>query len=157
MYLTSGISLIGQISDKVLFWTWLILTAIVIIKYFKRRLIKGYLVFLGILLMLSLFPMALPFLSIFSFATENDYEVQIENYRLREGVKSAIAIPKIYLLQEWGFLEKEIGETNFTIEIDNQYYKIDEIEEISLSEEKDSLSFEFRLKEKSAYRKFKKE
>ena len=157
LYLTNGISLIGQISDKILFWIWLIFTPIVIIKYFKKKWTKWYLGLIGILLILSLFPMGLPMISIISFAIENDDERKVENYRLREGAKSAIAIPKIYLLKNWGIIEKKIGETDFEIEINGEHFRLNEFDKINLSEEKDSLNFEFIIREKRTNKKFEKE
>ena len=154
LYLSCGISLTGQLSDKVLFWTWLIMTPIITFKYFKSSWTKLYLGIIGILIVLSLIPMAIPFISIVGFASGMDNERLVNEYKLREGSKSAIAIPKIYLLKQWGVFEREIGETEFQIEIGDIYYRVAEFEKIVLTEE-ENLVFEFKIGNNSATRTFK--
>ena len=157
LYLTNGISISGQFSDKILFWIWLIMTPILIVKYFHKKLAKLYLGVIGFLIVLSLLPMGIPFLTIIAFAIVNDSEKKIENYKMREGAKSVIAIPKIRLIKNMGIIEKEVGETEFYVVFKEGSYRLEEIEEINLIEESDSLNFEFRIGDQRTNRKFKNE
>ena len=157
LYLTKGISISGQICDKILFWTWLILTPIIIVKYFKEKLAKWYLGIIISLTILSLLPMGIPFLTITAFAIGNDFEKKIDNYKLREGTKSIIAIPKIRLIKNIWIIEKEIGESDFYVEFKENSYRLKDIEKIKLQDETDSLNFEFTIGTRTTNRKFKKE
>ncbi|MEM6806127.1 MAG: hypothetical protein AAF696_32315 [Bacteroidota bacterium] len=64
VYLADGISLLGQISDKILFWTWLISTPIIIFKYYQKSWAKWYLGSLFILFILNLFLMPLTLITL---------------------------------------------------------------------------------------------
>ncbi|TXF81698.1 hypothetical protein FUA23_21925 [Neolewinella aurantiaca] len=156
VYLTNGISISGQLIDKIIFWTWGILSPIVIVKYSKRIWVKWYLGLVLFLITLSFIPMGIPFLKVALFATEFNNERRIRGYRLREGAKSVIAIPKISLIKDIGVFEKEIGEIDFYIEIDENSYRLSEIEKIDINEEVDSVIIEFAVENQSTIQKIKK-
>lgn len=158
LYLFYGISLSGQLSDLILFWIWLILTPYIIVKNFRKKWSKFYLGMLILLLMMSLFPMGVPILTITAFAIDinGSAERKVQDYRLREGVKSVIAIPKINLIKDYGIIEKEIGESNFYIKVDHKNYCLENVTDIKLKEENDSLNFELKIGNQTTNRKFRK-
>ena len=155
LHFTNGISILGQNSDRILFWTWLIMTPILIVKNFERRWARWYFGIIIISFVLSLFPMGIPFLTICAFAVETDVEKRIGDYRLREGAKSVIAIPKITIIEEMGILEKEIGETDFYLKVGENNYQLADFNEIELNEEGDSLRLNFVLGNQSVIKKVK--
>ncbi|MCC6725223.1 MAG: hypothetical protein IT258_11985 [Saprospiraceae bacterium] len=155
LHFTNGISFLGQISDRILFWTWLIMTPILIVKNFERRWARWYFGIIIISFVLSLLPMGIPFLTICAFAVETDVERRIGDYRLREGAKSVIAIPKITLIEEMGILEKEVGETDFYIDIAGDNFRLNDFDDIRLNEESDSVRLDFFLGNQSVMKKIK--
>lgn len=145
LYLSHGISLPGQMIDFILFWSWLLLTPVLIFKKPRIPGMKYYALTLGLLIVLSLIPMGVPFLTIFAFATDfdgNDSKL-VENYRLQENAKSVIAIPKIEVIKPRGLIEQKIGEMEFWLPIGEQDYRLQEAKEITVREVNDSLEFNF--------------
>lgn len=157
LYFTNGISISGQIPDIVVFWTWAVMTPIVILRYFHQKWAKWLLKTVGLFMLLSLIPMGIPFLTIALFATGTDNERVVQNYTLREGAKSVLAIPKIRVVKSIGILEKEIGETDFNIEIEEKFYGLIDFDDINIIEEKDSLEIEFVIGNEIEKRKLRKE
>lgn len=147
LYLSGGISFVGQWADKILFWAWLLLSPITIVKLFKKRWIKWYLGMLLITFTLSLIPMGMPFISAMSFALYFDEEKNSENYTFREGTRSPVAIPHIYILEKNGAFEREVGETDFYISFGGKSYRLEEIDEIHASPFQDSLEVIFKVGE----------
>ncbi len=145
VYLFKGISLSGQLSDKILFWLWLIMTIIVAIRFLKRKKwVKWYLGIIVVLIILSLIPGGVPFLSLTEFATRINTERRIENYRLRSasiGLIDNISIIKV--VRNMGIIEIEIDEMDFNNYDEN--YSIYNIDEIRLLKEKDVIFFEFKI------------
>ncbi len=99
--------------------------------------------------------MGVPFFMVVAFAIQTDVEKEIGDYRLREGVKSVLAIPKIRLIEEIGILEKEIGETDYYIDIAGEDYRLNDFDDISLNEESDSVRLDFVLGNQSVMKKIK--
>lgn len=145
LYLSRGISLPGQMSDFILFWSWLLLTPVLIFKKPRIPGMKYYALTLGLLIVLSLIPMGVPFLTIFAFATnlEGNDSQMVENYRLQENAKSVIAIPKIEVIKPRGLVEQKIGEMEFWLPVGEQDYRLQEAKEVTVREVNDSLEFNF--------------
>lgn len=141
-YSYKGISLSGQLSDKILFWVWLIMTIIITIRFIKRKWVKWNLGMIGLLIILSLIPMRIPFLMLTDFATHIDYERRIENYRLRDDRTIVFGPPGIKVVENKGIFEIEIDDMDFG-ETPNKYPRIQYVDEIYLLKEKDNLVFEF--------------
>jgi hypothetical protein len=66
-----------------------------------------------------------------------------------------IAIPKITLIEEMGILEKEVGETDFYIDIAGDNFRLNDFDDISLNEESDSVRLDFVLGNQSVMKKIK--
>ena len=116
VYLNNGISLKGYWSDKIFFMIWLILTIIVLTKKFKKRWARIYLTGLISIVVLSMLPMMIPFLSLVAFTTANDRETNYiinSKYRLEETFMSVIVPPRVILIKSLGPFEKVIGYTDY--------------------------------------------
>ena len=98
--------------------------------------------------------MALPFLNVVAFAIENCDERKFEEYYLREGAESAIAIPKLRLIKKLGVFEKQLNETDFYIDFGEHSSRLGEIDDIKMIKEADSLKFEFKDRNQTIIRKF---
>ena len=157
LYLFFQISLAGQFLDKLLFWVWFIFTIVTLIKFAKSVWAKCYAGLLVLLIFLSLIPMGIPIISLISFATNFDEERRVDNFVLREGAKSPIAIPKIYLLKNKGLFEKEIADLDYQILFeDAAYYRLEEFDKINSTNGTNKLQFEFKIGNKSVIREFEK-
>jgi len=145
LYLLKGISLAGQLSDKILFWIWLIMTIIIAIKFFThKKWLKWYIGIVGILIILSIIPMGMPFFALIEFAANTKFERRIENYRLRDGEAGLIDQTSIIkVVRNMGIIEIEIDE----IEFDNytKNYSLFDVGEIRLLKEKNNMFFEFEI------------
>ncbi len=68
-------SFYGYWTDKVIGWLWIVLTILVIIIFWKKRIAKIYLITLCLIIFLSIIPMLIPFFGIlYFFTTMGDYE-----------------------------------------------------------------------------------
>lgn len=145
LYLLKGISLSGQLSDKILFWVWLIMTIIVAIKYFKSsKWLKWYLGILGVAIILSIIPMGIPFFKLTEFATNIKFEKRVENYRLRYDEVGLIDhLPLIKVVRNLGAIEIEIDEMDFGSYSEN--YSLYDVDKIRLLREGNGLFFEFEI------------
>jgi beta-lactamase regulating signal transducer with metallopeptidase domain len=135
LYYEFSISLTGYYSDKVLFWTWLVLTVIVVSTEFKKKWARIYSLTLGIIVVLSMLPMMIPFLSIIGFAFANDinssYEL-VSPYRIHETSPPGPIIPRIQLMKNLGVLEKVVGDTEFKFQIDSTSYRLYDAKSIEI-------------------------
>ncbi|WP_136669266.1 hypothetical protein [Flavobacterium sp. H122] len=145
LFIKSKTTIAGYWSERVLFWIWIIGTAIfcsTFWKYFATKIYAGIL-FLGIVL--SILPMAIPFLAIilsttgsglrFNKKINDKYRVQITSY----GVMSTLLLE---IDERHGLQEKEIYSERDGIRInDSTGYDLWEIEDISYNDENDSLIF----------------
>lgn len=144
-----NISFVGYWTDRVIFWIWFLLTILVLIVFWKKRITKVYLISLIVGLILSLLPMGLPFFAIVFSSCGIDrgqvYHIN-NNVRLQEIVKSPIAKPIIQIIEGYAIFEKNIVETDFELEMDSQYLNAFDAEIINLiANSKDSLSIEFKF------------
>lgn len=147
LYLLKGISLSGQLSDKILFWIWLIMTIIVTIKFFKsKKWIKWYLGIVGISIIISIIPMGIPFLMLTEFATNTKYEKHIENYKLRHDEESFFdKLPIIKVVRNIGIIEIEIDEMDFSFYGEN--YSLFDVDKIHLLKRKNEIFFVFEIED----------
>jgi hypothetical protein len=99
----------GYYTDKLINWIWLFLNLLVILIYYKKKVVKIYLTTLILFIALSIVPMGIPFSGIiYYFSTIDDYQ-QIKlnkNYRIERTRQQALSIPRIYIYKENGILEK---------------------------------------------------
>ena len=149
----------GYWTDKIINWIWLIFTATVIFWFWKNKITRIYFFSLLTLILLSVLPMAIPFFGIvFSFTTINDYQ-QIklnDSFRIERTRQQAMSMPRIYVYQRIGFLEKNIcrpvyGEIiESVLNLKENESNIDE-EKLSIQEAKlvsvnnDSIGIEYKI------------
>jgi len=149
LYLSKGISLPGHISDWALFWLWTGLTFAILIKYRNKKAARMYVIALVVFTILTMVPMMIPFLTIFTFAGDlNDKRYRInETVELMEFSKSVISIPSVVAVKSFVLYEKIIGETRFEFEVGDDYLRIEDAKEIEQlpNDKNDSLRIEFKF------------
>jgi hypothetical protein len=115
LYLGWRISLAGYWSDRMLFWVWLLLTALVLKRGWKRRATKMYAGLLVALLVLSMVPMMIPFsiIVMVGFGLDRDYTKDIDGrIRIQQTGKSIMAVPTLEVIEKKGVYEQQIGSMN---------------------------------------------
>jgi hypothetical protein len=166
-------SLYGYYSDKIINWSWLFFTGTVIVWFWKKKLMRIYFYSLISLILLSILPMAIPFFGIlYSFSTIDDYQqIKLNNtYRIERTKNQALSMPRIYIYERKGLIEKNICRPRYAEIIDNvlnierDQEAIDEkglsIQNAKLiSFNKDSIGIEYQIsgKKKIIYHKLKNE
>ena len=140
-----GLSLAGQISDKILFWVWFIMTIPVIIKYVRHtKWLKWYLGLLGISIILSIIPMGAPLIDLLEFATDTTFERRIENYRLRHDTEGFIDQNSIIkVVRNIGIIELEYAEIHFGENPEN--HSLYDVGEIGVITTGNSVLFELEI------------
>ena len=160
----------GYYSDKIINWIWLLLNFLIIIIYWKKKFVKISLLIVVLFLSLSIIPMGIPFFGkVYYFSTIDDYQ-QIklnENYRIERTRQNALSMPRIYIFQDKGILEKNICRTkyqeiiqkiekknSYSSDIDERTTQIQQAKLISIN--KDSLGIEYKILNKKGifYHKF---
>jgi hypothetical protein len=153
IYLTNHISLAGYWSDKVLFWAWLITTLIIAATQFSKKWMKGYFVVLGSIIILSMLPMMIPFISIISFAFGGEGGANFElnqGIKIQEGRYNGIGLmPAVHIIKNYGIFEKIICETDFEFSVNENYYRLEDAKAVRLlnPDEIDTLKIEFQFDE----------
>lgn len=101
----------GYWSDKIINWSWLVLTVTVILWFWRNKITRIYFFSLLTLITLSILPMGIPFFGIlYNFSTIDDYQ-QIklnDTYRIETTKQQAMSLPRIYVYKRIGILEKNI-------------------------------------------------
>ncbi|EZH75893.1 hypothetical protein ATO12_03625 [Aquimarina atlantica] len=148
LYITFDISFRGNSVDRIILWVWFISTFYIVFKNIKRIWAKIYGGILIVLIGLSLLPMMIPFLTIIGFALVNQNSVKIDSeIQIRETSKSVIAKPYIYVLKNYWIFEREIGQTRYDFEINDEFFGIDDAKSIKRlpdsNDKKIWLEFEF--------------
>ena len=153
-YLFTGVSLAGQWSDKLLLWTWLLLTIVVVVKYIKRRATKIYIGAILFLTFLSLLPMAIPFLMFITYITdsEGDFEYRVEDFRLREGNIGLFSTPIIRVVKNYGIFEVEVDIIDLGENTENCEFR--DAKSIRIIKENNIQYFEFKIGEDTFRRMF---
>ncbi|WP_300674443.1 hypothetical protein [Soonwooa sp.] len=141
LYLYDFISYRGYYSDVVVFWSWFILSILVILFYWKKLIAKLYLTALIIALILSILPMMLPFwtlvFSMSSFGLKTNKKLN-DNYRAQIVGYSVMSKPWLEIIESKGIFEKRIGKyMDFDFEEDGDF-RIRDTKEIYLKKETDS-------------------
>ncbi len=160
----------GYYTDKIIAWTWLLLNTLIIITYWKRKIVRIYLFSLIIFILLSIIPMGLPFFGmVLYFSTIDDFQ-QIklnENYRIERTRQQPLSMPRIYVYEQYGVFEKNICRTEYEEiiqKIEKKDYYSSDIDEFKtqiqqaklISINKDSLGIEYEILNKKGifYHKF---
>ena len=149
LYLSKDISLPGHLLDWILFWTWLIMTAVVIFSNLKEKWSKVYGAVLIVFTMLTMLPMMIPFLTILTFAVTPEAErFRIsDDTELQELHRFVVGIPTIVRIKSFGFYERIVGQTEFEIELGDKFYTIEEAKAIRILDNngRGSLKIEFKF------------
>ena len=160
----------GYYTDKIIAWTWLLLNTLIIITYWKRKIVRIYLFSLIIFILLSIIPMGLPFFGmVLYFSTIDDFQ-QIKlnkNYRIERTRQQPLSMPRIYVYEQYGVFEKNICRTGYEEiiqKIEKKDYYSSDIDEFKtqiqqaklISINKDSLGIEYKILNKKGifYHKF---
>ena len=137
-YLKWDISLRGFWADRILFWIWLIATILTILYFRENRITKMYAFSLIGLIVLSLLPMAIPFITLIGFATgsRSGCEFQLNSeYRIEEYIKSPIAMPEIHLIKAIGICERIVEKREFELDVHDEYYRMCDAESIEITDD----------------------
>jgi len=153
----------GYYTDKIINWSWLLGTGIVLILFWKKKAIKVYFFSLLGFVIVSVLPMAIPFFSIvYSFSTIDDYQQMNlnNNYRIERTKQQALSIERIYIYEKRGVLEKNICRSSYldiiekTLNVDRNTNSID-LEKIPIQNarlihcNKDSIGIEYTIDNKT--------
>jgi len=101
----------GYYTDKIICWLWLFINLLIIILYWKKEIIKIYLITIIILILLSIIPMGLPFFGMLLYSTTiNDFQkIEIDkNYRIERTRQQPLSMMRVYVYEQNGILEKNI-------------------------------------------------
>lgn len=164
-----SLSYLGYYPDKIISWFWLGYTIVIIYKFRKKRLIKIFSLLLVAIILLSIMPMAIPFMGIVNyFSTIGDYQ-QIKlspEYRIERTRHSSLSQQRIYVYEKKGLLEKNICRPNYSriIEkvlnvndlnnsIDIDLFEIKHVEFISINKEEIVIEYQIIDKKKQLHHK----
>jgi hypothetical protein len=138
------ISLAGYWSDRVLFWTWFFSTIYFIKLFWNNKWSKRYFYTLIIFIVLTIIPMAIPFVGIILSTTGQGllYNEKIsDKYRFEVVNYGFMGRPIINICENKGIIEKEIlSLKNESINInDSTYIEPWEVKNVKFISENDSL------------------
>ena len=110
-------SYFGYYTDKIVNWLWLVVTLIMIIRFWKTKTVKIYFFSLQSFLLLSILPMGIPFFGIlYYFTTIGDYQqISLNNeYRIERTKQQPLSVPRIYVYKRSGIFEKNMCRPVYT-------------------------------------------
>jgi hypothetical protein len=149
LYLNKDISLPGHLLDWLLFWTWAVMTPVVIFLNVKEKWSKFYGTALIVFTILTMLPMMIPFLTILGFAvTREDKRYRIsDDMELQMVQRTVVGMPTIVKIKSFGFYEKIVGQTEFEFQIGDDFYRIEEAKSIRKldNNSSDSVKVEFKF------------
>ncbi len=102
----------GYYTDKIINWSWLLFTLIIIIRFWRKKAVKIYFYSLLTVLLLSVLPILIPFYGIvFYFSTVKDHQqIDLNNtYRIERTNHQALSIHRVYIYKRIGGIEKNIS------------------------------------------------
>ncbi|MFS4432069.1 hypothetical protein [Chryseobacterium sp. S90] len=105
-------SFAGYYIDKIINWLWLLMTIFIIIRFWKKKVIKVYFGLLISGIILSILPMMIPFFGIIHYFSTIGCEQRIQlddTYRIERGRPGALYRPLITIYKKEGIFEKQIS------------------------------------------------
>lgn len=114
-------SFAGYYIDKIINWLWLLMTIFIIIRFWKKKVIKIYFGLLISGIILSILPMMIPFFGIVHYFSTIGCEQRIQlddTYRLERGRPGVLYNPLITIYKKEGIFEKQILRTPYSEIID---------------------------------------
>ncbi|HAO28393.1 MAG TPA: hypothetical protein DCQ68_13510 [Chryseobacterium indologenes] len=162
----------GYYTDKIINWMWLAMTLLIILRFWRKKVVKAYFAVLIFSVLLSMLPMMIPFFALVNyFSTLDDYQqIQLGKiYRIERTRRNVLDKPKVYIYKNEGIVEKEIYKVpyleivekvfqdHFTNDIAGEAQPIQKAKLVSV--DKDSLGIEYEIMNKKNifYHKDKKE
>lgn len=101
----------GYYADKIINWMWLILSLIMIVRFWKKKIARFFLLSVIIIVLLSILPMAVPFFEILNHFTVEGGAQRFkldDNYRLERTRPYGLSEESICIYQRIGVLERII-------------------------------------------------
>ncbi|WPO90456.1 hypothetical protein [Chryseobacterium sp. YR459] len=153
-------SFAGYYIDKIINWLWLLMTIFIIIRFWKKKVIKIYFGLLISGIILSILPMMIPFFGIVHYFSTIGCEQRIQlddTYRLERGRPGVLYNPLITIYKKEGIFEKQILRTPYSEIIDKVsepssetlYEKTRPIQDAKLmSVNNDSIGIEYQIMNK---------
>ena len=162
----------GYYTDKIINWMWLAMTLLIILRFWRKKVVKAYFAVLIFSVLLSMLPMMIPFFALVNyFSTLDDYQqIQLDKiYRIERTRRNVLDKPKVYIYKNECIVEKEIYKVpyleivekvfqdHFTNDIAGEAQPIQKAKLVSV--DKDSLGIEYEIMNKKNifYHKDKKE
>jgi len=161
-------SFAGYYIDKIINWLWLLMTIFIIIRFWKKKVIKIYFGLLISGIILSILPLMIPFYNILLYFSTlgNNQRIQLDDiYRMERGRPVVFSNPLITVYKKEGIFEKQISRIPYSdiiektvhpskeIYLDNKRLPIQEAKLINVNQ--DSIGIEYRImnKQKVIYHK----
>ncbi|MDW9382880.1 hypothetical protein [Chryseobacterium sp. JV558] len=153
-------SFAGYYIDKIINWLWLLMTIFIIIRFWKKKVIKIYFGLLISGIILSILPLMIPFFGIIYYFSTIGCEQRIQlddTYRIERGRPGALYRPLITIYKKEGIFEKQISRIPYSDITDKVtepspetlYEKTQPIQDAKLmSINNDSIGIEYRIMNK---------
>ncbi len=140
---------------------WLAMTLLIILRFWRKKVVKAYFAVLIFSVLLSMLPMMIPFFALVNyFSTLDDYQqIQLDKiYRIERTRRNVLDKPKVYIYKNEGIVEKEIYKVpyleivekvfqdHFTNDIAGEAQPIQKAKLVSV--DKDSLGIEYEIMNK---------
>ncbi|RMA72550.1 hypothetical protein [Flavobacterium weaverense] len=123
LHIKYNITFVGFWSDRILFWIWLSLTCIIIILFWKKKLVKVYFALLIFTIILSIIPMGVPFWGIYLSITGKGLRFEKEitpEYRVQIATYSIMArYAPLQVIRNLGVFEKEISSSDSELKVND--------------------------------------
>lgn len=161
-------SFAGYYTYKIINWLWLLITIFIIVRFWKKKVIKVYFGLLISGIILSILPMMIPFFGIIHYFSTIGCEQRVQlddTYRIERGRPGALYRPLITIYKKEGIFEKQISRIPYSdiiektvqpseeIYLDDKKLPIQEAKLINVNQ--DSIGIEYRIlnKQKVIYHK----
>ncbi|MDR6465988.1 hypothetical protein [Chryseobacterium sediminis] len=161
-------SFAGYYTYKIINWLWLLITIFIIVRFWKKKVIKVYFGLLISGIILSILPMMIPFYNILLYFSTlgSNQRIQLDDiYRMERGRLVVFSNPLITVYKKEGIFEKQISRILYSdiIEktvrpskdtyLDGKRLPIQEAKLINVNQ--DSIGIEYRIlnKQKVIYHK----
>ncbi|WP_426477100.1 hypothetical protein ACP3T3_17745 [Chryseobacterium sp. CBSDS_008] len=154
-------SFAGYYTDKIINWLWLAMTGFIIIRFWKKKVIKIYFGVLISGIVLSILPMMIPFFGILLYFSTVGCDQQIsldDTYRMERGRPGALYNPMIMIYKKEGLFEKQTSRILYTDITKNvlppSLQKITDEKKLPIQDAKvvnvnqDSIGIEYRIMDK---------
>ena len=162
----------GYYTDKIINWMWLAMTLLIILRFWRKKVVKAYFAVLIFSVLLSMLPMMIPFFALVNyFSTLDDYQqIQLDKiYRIERTRRNVLDKPKVYIYKNECIVEKEIYKVpyleivekvfqdHFTNDIAGEAQPIQKAKLVSVDKDRLGIEYEIMNKKNIFYHKDKKE